>query len=251
MKQLIFTLILSCHFLTGMPTATPSSAKRDSLERLLTSMPHDSARLQMIQDITRMEQTNPNCIRYSDMLLQEAIAQNNPKYAGTALYFQIIYYYNQNELDSVIQKIEKMEPFVREGNLWDYYFDAQRCQIDLYSYREQIEFAINKSLEMYQKAQEANNVRGLIGAKQCLANAYMGTGRWEEGKKALEEAHMLLPKLDNVIVHNSVLCQLVSLSKAKDDFENLKKYLDEQKSILEDYIRKNPTMEEAFQDPLR
>lgn len=61
---------------------------------------------------------------------------------------------------------------------------------------------------------------------------------------------MLLPKLDNVIVHNSVLCQLVSLSKAKDDFENLKKYLDEQKSILEDYIRKNPTMEEAFQDPL-
>ena len=105
MKQLIFTLILSCHFLTGMPTATPSSAKRDSLERLLTSMPHDSARLQMIQDITRMEQTNPNCIRYSDMLLQEAIAQNNPKYAGTALYFQIIYYYNQNELDSVIQKI--------------------------------------------------------------------------------------------------------------------------------------------------
>lgn len=60
MKQLIFTLILSCHFLTGMPTATPSSAKRDSLERLLTSMPHDSARLQMIQDITRMEQTNPN-----------------------------------------------------------------------------------------------------------------------------------------------------------------------------------------------
>lgn len=250
MKQLIFTLILSCHILTGMATATPSSVKRDSLERLLTSMPHDSARLQMIQDITRMEQTNPNCIRYSDMLLQEAILQNNPKYAGTALYFQIIYYYNQNELDSVIQKIEKMEPFVREGNLWDYYFDAQRCQIDLYSYREQIEFAINKSLEMYQKAQEANNVRGLIGAKQCLANAYMGTGRWEEGKKALEEAHMLLPKLDNVIVRNSVLCQLVSLSKAKDDFENLKKYLDEQKSILEDYIRKNPTMEEAFQDPL-
>ena len=52
MKQLIFTLILSCHFLTGMPTATPSSAKRDSLERLLTSMPHDSARLQMIQDLS-------------------------------------------------------------------------------------------------------------------------------------------------------------------------------------------------------
>lgn len=38
---------------------------------------------------------------------------------------------------------------------------------------------------MYKKAQEANNIRGLIGAKQCLANAYMGTGRWKEGKQAL------------------------------------------------------------------
>jgi tetratricopeptide (TPR) repeat protein len=205
MRQLTITLILSCHILTTIAVGTPSSLKRDSLERVLTSMPHDSARLQMIQDITRMEQINPNCIRYSDMLLQEAIAQNNPKYAGTTLYFQVIYYYNQNELDSVTLKLERMEPFVREGNLWNYYFDAQRCQIDLYSYREQIELAINKSLEMYQKAQEANNVRGLIGAQQCLANAYMGTGRWEEGKKALEEAHRLLPKLDNVIVRNSVL----------------------------------------------
>lgn len=94
MRQLTVILILSCHILTAIATGTPSSVKRDSLERLLTSMPHDSARLQMIQDITRMEQTNPNCIRYSDMLLQEAVAQNNPKYAGTALYFQIIYYYN-------------------------------------------------------------------------------------------------------------------------------------------------------------
>ncbi len=250
MRQLTITLILSCHILTTIAVGTPSSLKRDSLERVLTSMPHDSARLQMIQDITRMEQINPNCIRYSDMLLQEAIAQNNPKYAGTALYFQVIYYYNQNELDSVTLKLERMEPFVREGNLWNYYFDAQRCQIDLYSYREQIELAINKSLEMYQKAQEANNVRGLIGAQQCLANAYMGTGRWEEGKKALEEAHRLLPKLDNVIVRNSVLCQLISLSKAQNDFENLKKYLDEQESLLEEYIKKNPNMEEAFQDPL-
>ena len=239
MKQLIFILALCCHFLISL--AAPSGVRTDSLERLLSAMPHDSLRLQTIQSITRMEQTTPKCIYYSNMLLKEAVAQDNPKYAGIALYFQVIYYYNQNELDSVIQKISDLEPYARKAGLWDYYFDSQRCQIDLYSYREQIELAINKSLEMYKKAQEANNIRGLIGAKQCLANAYMGTGRWKEGKQALEEAHKLLPQMNNVIVRNSVLCQLISLSKANKDLQDQKKYLDEQKKILSDYIAENPT----------
>lgn len=213
-------------------------------------MPHDTTRLQAILDITRMEQMSPNCIRYSNLLLKEAIAQKNAKYAGTALYFQVIYYYNRIELDSVSKKLSEMEPFVQKGNLWNYYFDSQRCQIDLYSYKEQFELAINKALEMYNKAQKVNNIRGLIAANQCLANAYMGTGRWEKGQAALKEAHKLLPQMNNIIVNNSVLCQLISLSKAKNNFQDMKKYLDEQKQLLEDYIKENPTMQEALRDPL-
>lgn len=248
MKRFIFTLTLYLHALLSL--AAPITADSDSLKSLLSTMPHDSTRLKTIQNIVRIEQTTPACIHYSNMLLREANIQGNPKYAGTAIYFQVIYYYNRNELDSVTKKISELEPFVQKGNLWDYYFDSQRCQIDLFSYREQIEFAINKSLEMYQKAMEVNNIRGLIGAKQCLANAYMGTGRWEEGKKALEDAHKLLPKMNNVIVHNSLLCQLISLTKANDDYQGQKKYLEEQRALLSDYINKNPTMKEAFEDPL-
>lgn len=247
MKRLVFILAIYCHIFVS--AAASLSTKADSLEKLLPTMPHDSIRLQTIQQMTRIEQTTPQCIRYSNMLLKESIAQGNAKYAGTALYFQVIYYYNRNELDSVTKKLLEMEHFVRKGNLWDYYFDAQRCQIDLYTYREQFELTINKSLEMYKKAQEANNIRGLIGANQCLANAYMGTGRWEKGKAALKEAHHLLPKMDNIIVRNSVLCQLISLSKARNELQDLKIYLDEQREILEDYIRNNPTMKEAFRDP--
>ena len=104
MKRLIFILALCCHFLISL--AAPSGVRTDSLERLLSAMPHDSLRLHTIQSITRMEQTPPKCIYYSNMLLKEAVAQDNPTYAGIALYFQVIYYYNQNELDSVIQKIQ-------------------------------------------------------------------------------------------------------------------------------------------------
>lgn len=56
--------------------------------------------------------------------------------------------------------------------------------------------------------------------------------------------------MNNVIVRNSVLCQLISLSKANKDLQDQKKYLDEQKKILSDYIAENPTMKEAFQDPM-
>ena len=117
MKQLIFILALCCHFLISL--AAPSGVRTDSLERLLSAMPHDSLRLQTIQSITRMEQTTPKCIYYSNTLLKEAVAQDNPKYAGIALYFQVIYYYNQNELDSVIQKISDLEPYARKAGLWD------------------------------------------------------------------------------------------------------------------------------------
>lgn len=248
MKRLILILIQCCYILSC--AAAPSQTETDSLENLLPILPHDSTRLDLIQNLTRMQQSTPECIRYSNMLLKEAVIQNKPRYAGTAIYFQVIYYYNQNQPDSVDLKLREMEPFVAKGYLWDYYFDAQRCQIDLLSYGEQFELAINKALEMYKKAEKARNIRGLIGANQCLANAYMGTGRLEEGKNALKEAHKLLSRSDNTVVSNSVLCQLISLSKANEDFQNMKIYLDEQQKLLQDYVNSNPNMIDAFSDPL-
>lgn len=161
MKQL-FTLRLWVAIFNRYAYGYSILGKRDSLERLLTSMPHDLHACKWYRISRGWSKPIPTVsaiLGYAVARSYRTESQIIPN-AGTALYFQIIYYYNQNELDSVIQKIEKMGLFVREGNLWDYYFDAQRCQIDLYSYRADRISAINKSLEMYQKAQEANNVRG-------------------------------------------------------------------------------------------
>lgn len=247
MKQLIYILMLSCCTLWAQANILVES---DSLQRILSTLPHDTTRLKKIQEILRIEQANQKCIAYSDMLLQEAKVQHNSHYAGVATYFKVVYYYNQNNLDSVNLHLSIMEPFAREAKLWDYYFDGIRCQIDLYSYREQFELAVNKSLKMHNKAKAMNNVRGLIGANQCLANAYMGTGRMQESKKALEEAHKLLPKLENTVVRNSVLTQIIALSREMKDYAGLLKYLKEQKKLLKSFIATNPNMQEAFSDPL-
>ena len=52
-----------------------------------------------------------------------------------------------------------------------------------------------------------------MAAYQCLSNAYIGSQRWDEGLKALEEAYRLLPKNGNAVVHISVLSQLISVTK--------------------------------------
>lgn len=74
------------------------------------------------------------------------------------------------------------------------FFDAQRFQIDLYTFTEQYELAISEANKMKQKALNTNSNRGTVAAYQCLSNAYIGSQRWNEGLKALEEAYRLLPK---------------------------------------------------------
>lgn len=244
MKRLIYLLILCCFPLAGM------SATTDSLLQMVQRLPHDSTRLEMIQKIVRTEQNNAKCIQLSEQLFKEAIGQKNSHYAGIALYFQIIYYYNRNELDSVSKRLITFEPYARKANLWDYYFDGVRCKIDLYSYREQFELAINQSTEMSENAKAMNNIRGQIAAYQCLSNAYLGTGRTKEAQQTLKEAHKLLPQLQNIVVRNSVLAQLIALSHEVCDYADLIVYLQEQKKLLANYIADNPDMKEAFNDPV-
>lgn len=247
MKRLIYLLMLCCYTLGGQANLP---AETDSLQQVLQALPQDSTRLELIQKTLRIEQSNPKCIEFSDLLLKEARKQKNANYAGVAIYFQIIYYYNQNELDSVSKRLVRMESYARKTTkLWDYYFDGMRCEIDLYSYREQFELAVNRSYEMYEKAKVMNNIRGQIGGYQCLSNAYLGTGRTKEAKEVLKKAHQLLPQLENIVVHNSVLTQLIALSHEVNDNADLSKYLKEQKKLLTTYIASNPDMKETFNDP--
>lgn len=129
--------------------------------------------------------------RYADA---GSIKTKNDKYASLAAYYHLLYYYNRSEQDSVAKWIVRMEPYVQRSGLWDYFFDAQRFQIDLYTFTEQYELAISEANKMKQKALNTNSNRGTVAAYQCLSNAYIGSQRWNEGLKALEEAYRLLPK---------------------------------------------------------
>ena len=85
-----------------------------------------------------------------------------------------------------------------------------------------------------------------MAAYQCLSNAYIGSQRWDEGLKALEEAYRLLPKNGNAVVHISVLSQLISVTKEmKDNYRQLK-YLQELENVLRKFIIDNPSLKDRI-----
>lgn len=245
MKRLVFILLLCLQALTGW-AATQSET--DSLQQVLLTLPHDSTRLHLLKKMAQIEQMNPKCILFADMLAKEATFQKSDKFNNIAAYLHIVYYYNQSKQDSVQKWLAVMEPYARKIKEWDLYFDALRFEIDLYSHQEQFELAINEATEMYRKAKEVNCIRGLIGANQCQANAYISTGRWEEGEQALQNAHKLLPQISNKVVHISVLCQLIGTAKETKNNKHLIKYLRELETTLRQHTTDNPLLKKAFYD---
>ncbi len=151
MKRLILLHIVCCCFLVGKADYEMNT---DSLIQVFQNLPHDSTRLVALNNIIRIEQNNPKCILFSDTLMKEALFQKDDKYAGLAAYYHLLYYYNHNKTDSVAKWITQMEPHVHKSGLWDYFFDAKRFQIDLYTYNEEYERAISEANTMKQQAFE-------------------------------------------------------------------------------------------------
>lgn len=247
MKQVLLLFALLCYTAAGK-ASSEIVLESDSLIKVLQTLPRDTTRLNVLNQIIRIEQNNYQCIQYSDTLMKEALQLGNDKYTGMAAYYHVLYYYNRNNQDSVTKWLTIMEPYVRKSDLWNYFFDAKRFQIDLYTFNEQYELAINESQKMKQQASQINSNRGAIAAYQCLSNAYIGSQRWDKGIEALEAAYQMLTPTENPVVRISVLSQLVSVAKEKKDNKRLLKYLRELENTLHSHISKNPSLKGGFAD---
>ena len=246
MKRIALLLFVLCCSLNGKASTYTSAS--DSLLKVLQTIPHDTIRLNIISQIIRIEQNNSRCIQYADTLMKEALLVHNDKYAGMSAYYHILYYYNHNDQDSVSKWLNIMRPYVKKSELWDYFFEAKRFQLNLYTNSRQYELAISEAQRRKQQSIQINNKRGIIAAYQCLSNAYVGSQRWDEGIKALEEAYRMLTAKDHPVDRISVLSQLISVTKARKDNQKLLKYIQEQVNILHKHIAENPSLKEGFTD---
>ena len=131
MKRIALLLFVLCCSLNGKASTYTSAS--DSLLKVLQTIPHDTIRLNIISQIIRIEQNNSRCIQHADTLMKEALLLHNDKYAGISAYYHILYYYNHNDQDSVSKWLNIMRPYVKKSELWDYFFEAKRFQLNLYT----------------------------------------------------------------------------------------------------------------------
>ena len=94
MKQVLLLILLLCCTLTGK-ASTKIVLESDSLIKMLETLPYDTTRLNVLNQIIRIEQNNQQMYPIIRMtLMKEALQLGNDKYAGLAAYYHILYYYN-------------------------------------------------------------------------------------------------------------------------------------------------------------
>lgn len=248
MKRTLLLTLFCCFMAIANATATKTDAKTDSLLRVVRALPPDTTRLIALRQIISTELMNNRCIELADTLLNESLRQKNNAYISQAAYFHATYYYNKTLQDSVTKWLNFMLPYVQKSNTWEQYFDVKRLQINLYSYQERFELAIEEAIKMKQEALSKDSKHGLASAYLCMGNAYIGSQRWDEGIKSLEEAYKILKKNESLGMQFSVLVQLIYASKEVHDNAKHLKYLRELKFIAYDFTKGKPKQKTGYID---
>lgn len=243
MKRILFILAvaLQCAFVS----ATHSTVA-DSLLNELRALPHDSTRLKLLEKLVLTEQNSPHYIEYAKEMFEEAQFQKSDKYRASGSYYKLLYYYNQNEADSVSKLVNYLLPIAERMQYWQMYFNAQKLLIYTYIYKEKYEYAINEALKMQEKAETLNNAGGRVAAYLCLANAYHETNRKQEEGEVLQKAHELFSAPIHSSIQINVLGQLILYSNNQNDYKSLKTYLDQNTRLIDGLLKQAPDMYESY-----
>lgn len=238
MKRVLYIIIASLQVLSVFADNTSAT---DSLLNKLKTAPHDTTRLQLLEELAINTQNSSHPLEYADLLFKEAKSQNNSHYICNAAYFHVIYYYNEEgNQDSIAKWVNLIDPIAQKIKYWKVYFNSKKLLINIYIYKRQYEYAYNEAMRMLEKVEITNDLNGKIAVYQCLANIYHETNRWKEEGEILEKLYTLLPQVPQPGAQINILCQLVVHSEQKKNYDNLKIYLDKIDHVLHEMENKNP-----------
>ncbi|MCD8184442.1 MAG: HAMP domain-containing histidine kinase [Bacteroides sp.] len=144
--------------------------------------------------------------------------------------------------------MERLKPIAENIQYWKVYFGSQKLLINTYIYNCQYEYAFNEASQMLEKAENVKDITGKVAAYQCMATIYHETDRWQEEKEILKKTYDLLPQIEYVGTKVNILNQLITFSKQRKSYADLKTYLDRTKQILDAMVRNNPIMQKNLAD---
>lgn len=250
MKYIFFVGLIICLKVTScFATTTTILINKDSLQKKILIQPHDTNRLKIMEKLVLIDQGTSDYLKNIQAMLKEAQYQKNDTYICKGAFFKAVYYYNNNQADSVYKWTYYLMPIAERLQCWQLLFSTQNILINTYTYNGEYEFAINEAIKMQAKAEALKNIKGQAEAYQCLINAYSETNRKIEEKAALQKAYSLFPKLTYEDKIN-ILNQYIEYCRSVNDNQELKKYLDENSNLVRQMLKEEPDMNEAYCDVL-
>lgn len=234
----IWILLIILIGTTARALPNSSEAVKDSLLKVLNTLPANTERLELLYTLACQEPTSPSCIYYSDKLLKEATEQDNKEYQCLATYAHVIYYYNQMDEDNTVLWMEKLSELALKHKFYNWYFAGKRAEITIHIINRKIEYSITQAEEMFKLAQSLDNANGMYNAKLCLMNAYLMSARFKEGEKAGFDAYRLLPDDASLENRKSVL-QEIALACSSTQNKEFLRYLVEFNIVLDKLSEKN------------
>lgn len=240
MKHFI-TLVLTCLCLHIQ--GNNKQQVKDSLLRIYLAAPHDSNRLETLNDIAQLNACSPTFLYYQNKLLKEATAQKDLRYQSLAIYNHIRYHYNRLDLKNTELWVHELEQLARNNTYYADYCKGKKMLIELYTLDHKIELAINEALDMHKQAQKFNDHSGMREAYLCLLSNYFETMRYQEGIAALNSAFKLIkpedPPLEKITIYSKAVLVYSTMHDNKKMLRNLQElekatndFLSQGKSIL-------------------
>ena len=124
MKRVLYIIIASLQVLSVFADNTSAT---DSLLNKLKTAPHDTTRLQLLEELAINTQNSSHPLEYADLLFKEAKSQNNSHYICNAAYFHVIYYYNEEgNQDSIAKWVNLIDPIAQKIKYWKVYFNSEK-----------------------------------------------------------------------------------------------------------------------------
>lgn len=248
MIRVIFILIISLQAQLGFASSTSLSVTDSLLVKLKVS-PHDTTRLQLLEELTTISQSASNALKFADQLYKEAKRQNNSYYICNAGYFHALHYYNnEGDLDSIAKWVNLITPIAQKNKYWKTYFNSMKLLINIYIYKQQYEYAYNEAMLMLEKANISDNIDGKVAVYQCLANIYHKTNSTKEEEEILEKLYAVLPQVAYPSTQINILCQLVTYSERRKKYADLKIYLNKTDKTLNEMESKSPEIRKHLFD---
>jgi Transcriptional regulator containing an amidase domain and an AraC-type DNA-binding HTH domain len=208
--------------------------QKDSLLNLISNTNDEEKMLvldNLIYTIYQTEENIDSVLKYFTFYEKEAENQKNIPKQGYIKSFLLDALYNHSRIDLYNERVDKYLDFMKENELWSYYYSSQTTRFEIDIERVNTQTALDRAQKIYNEAKTQNNAEGLASAAYMLGHAYHKMNRYDDAEQYYKQCISIINtnKLMTSIIEDSFdgLCKiLLNAEKPDEALQSLKQWED-------------------------